>query len=176
MCAIAIVVIQLFHPKPFLPALLAGFPLMQQAVLGLALGGLYFLVGVVGQKYIAQKEMSQTVVESYSRLDLSGWNPLWIALAAGFGEELLFRGALQPVVGIWGASALFMLAHVKAYRFNRFDKRVLVQGFGLFAASVGLGYIAHFAGLLTAMIIHAAVDIAGLYAIRRMAQTSATVA
>jgi hypothetical protein len=34
---------------------------------------------------------------------------------------------------------------------------------------VVLGCIAQYAGLVTAMIIHAAVDIAGLYAIRRMA-------
>ena len=36
----------------------------------------------------------------------------WVlALASGIGEEALFRGALQPVVGLWLATLLFALAH-----------------------------------------------------------------
>ncbi|MEN8181179.1 MAG: CPBP family intramembrane glutamic endopeptidase, partial [Myxococcota bacterium] len=35
-----------------------------------------------------------------------------LALASGIGEELFFRGALQPRVGLWLASALFALAHL----------------------------------------------------------------
>ncbi len=34
-----------------------------------------------------------------------------LALTAGVGEEILFRGALQPVLGIWVTSFLFALAH-----------------------------------------------------------------
>ncbi len=35
----------------------------------------------------------------------------WVALLAGLGEELLFRGALQPFLGLPLASLLFALAH-----------------------------------------------------------------
>lgn len=36
----------------------------------------------------------------------------WVlALASGVGEEALFRGALQPVAGLWLASLVFALAH-----------------------------------------------------------------
>ncbi|MFB3853689.1 MAG: lysostaphin resistance A-like protein [Vicinamibacterales bacterium] len=35
-----------------------------------------------------------------------------ISLAAGFGEEVLFRGALQPVVGLVPASLAFGLCHL----------------------------------------------------------------
>jgi membrane protease YdiL (CAAX protease family) len=36
----------------------------------------------------------------------------WVlALASGIGEEALFRGALQPVAGLWLASLVFALAH-----------------------------------------------------------------
>jgi membrane protease YdiL (CAAX protease family) len=115
-------------------------------------------------------------VESYSRLDLHGWNPLWIALAAGFGEEFLFRGALQPVVGIWFTSILFVLVHTRAYRFNKFSKRVFVQATGIFAVSVVLGFIARYAGLVTAIIVHTAVDVCGLYVIRRVAHVQAAAA
>jgi len=34
-----------------------------------------------------------------------------LALASGIGEEAFFRGALQPVVGLWWASLLFAAAH-----------------------------------------------------------------
>ncbi len=37
---------------------------------------------------------------------------LAISAAAGLGEELLFRGALQPLVGLWPASVLFGLCHL----------------------------------------------------------------
>jgi uncharacterized protein len=173
--AIAIAIIILLHDRPYLDKLLAGLPLLQQAGIGLGVGVLYWACGVIGFKYAAGRKTARSTADSYSRLDLRGWNPVWIALAAGFGEELLFRGALQPLLGIWLTSALFVLAHIKAYRFTELSSRVLLQAVSIFAVSVVLGCIAHYAGLVTAMIIHAAVDIAGLYAIRRMAaQTPVT--
>ncbi|MDX1663242.1 MAG: CPBP family intramembrane glutamic endopeptidase [Candidatus Promineifilaceae bacterium] len=36
-----------------------------------------------------------------------------LALAAGVGEEVLFRGALQPVLGLWATSLLFAIAHIQ---------------------------------------------------------------
>lgn len=170
MCGLAVVVILLFHRRPYLPALLTGLPLFGQAFLGLAFFGLYWLSAAIGFKYVANRQATRSVTKSYSRLDLDGWNPFWIALAAGFGEELLFRGALQPLLGIYATSALFVLAHIKAYRLNAFNKRVLMQGMVLFALSIAFGYIAQYAGLITAMIVHAAMDIVGLYTIRRAAR------
>jgi hypothetical protein len=35
-----------------------------------------------------------------------------LALASGFGEELFFRGAMQPVLGLWITSAIFGVVHV----------------------------------------------------------------
>ncbi|SFF51308.1 CAAX protease self-immunity [Duganella sp. CF458] len=166
--AIAIAIIALLHDKPNMPKLLAGLPLPQQAGVGLAVGMLYWIFGVIGFKYAAARKTNEATVESYSRLDLRGWNPVWIALAAGFGEELLFRGALQPMLGIWLTSALFVLAHIKAYNFNQLNGRVLIQAGGVFVVSVFFGFVAQYVGLVAAMIIHAAIDIAGLLAIRRM--------
>ena len=34
-----------------------------------------------------------------------------LALLSGFGEELVFRGALWPHLGLWGTSALFAACH-----------------------------------------------------------------
>lgn len=43
---------------------------------------------------------------------LRGWQIAVLALASGVGEELFFRGALQPRVGLPLASLLFGLAHL----------------------------------------------------------------
>ncbi|MGW8394189.1 CPBP family intramembrane glutamic endopeptidase [Pseudoduganella sp. HUAS MS19] len=176
MSAIAVAIIALLHDKPYLSKLHAGMPLLLQAGIGLTVGLLYWAFGVIGFKYAAARKTNRSTVESYSRLDLSGWNPVWIALAAGFGEELLFRGALQPLLGIWFTSALFVLAHTRAYKFNELTGRVLIQAGSVFVVSVFFGYITQYVGLLAAMVIHAAIDIVGLYAIRRMASQTPAVA
>lgn len=44
--------------------------------------------------------------------NLTWWLVILIPLFAGVGEELFFRGFLQPRVGVYGQAALFSLAHV----------------------------------------------------------------
>jgi uncharacterized protein len=168
LCTIAFFVIIFFHQPPYLATLLAGLPLMHQFLLGIGIGIVYWASAAIGQRYMVRQQSVKHLIQSYSRLDLRGYNWLWIALAAGVGEELLFRGALQPLLGIWLTSVLFVLVHIRGYQFNTINRRVLIQALCLFAISVVFGYIARYAGLITAMLVHAAVDIVGLYAIRRL--------
>src|SRR5262249_3413519 len=37
---------------------------------------------------------------------------LVLAVASAVGEELLFRGALQPMVGLWAQAVVFALLHI----------------------------------------------------------------
>jgi len=72
-----------------------------------------------------------------------------VALLAGLGEELLFRGALQPVMGLLLASGLFAVAH-----FITPTYAVLTGLMGLY-----LGWLANVAGTLWAPIVtHALYD------------------
>lgn len=171
-CALAVAVIVLFHREPDVAAVVRGLPLIYQILLGIAFGLLYWVASLLGARFIARRKSAQHIAQSYSRLDLSGWNPLWIALAAGFGEELLFRGALQPLLGIWLTSVLFVLAHIRAYRFRTLDRRVLLQSFSIFSISVFFGVVANYAGLITAMMVHAGMDVVSLYFLRGMVQAS----
>lgn len=94
----------------------------------------------------------------------SGASPasvLTIALLAGIGEELLFRGTLQPALGArltpWGgvaaASLLFGLAHPLSRAY------VVVAGIG----GLYLGTLAQLTGeVLSATVAHAAYDIVAL--------------
>jgi len=142
--------------------------LAQEAIVALGLSAVACVNAWLGYKFASQRPVAQHTIESYSRLDLRGWNPILLAPAAGIGEEILFRGALQTLLGVWLSSALFVLAHTKAYRFNGLNRRVLLQAAGLFAVSLVLGAIAHFAGLIPAIVVHTVIDITGLYTVRHV--------
>ncbi len=43
---------------------------------------------------------------------LSSAEITWLALASGFAEELFFRGAMQPVLGLMATSLIFGAVHV----------------------------------------------------------------
>lgn len=84
-----------------------------------------------------------------------------VAIAAGAGEELLFRGALQPLAERWwgpaagwiGVSVLFGLVHAAS------------RIYFLFATAVGLylGWLAaSFDDLVAPIVVHAAYDFVAL--------------
>jgi len=65
---------------------------------------------------------------------------LVLALASSIGEELLFRGALQPWLGLWPSAVVFALLHIgPGTRFLPWTLSALVLGlgFGLIAAHMG---------------------------------------
>jgi membrane protease YdiL (CAAX protease family) len=175
MCFAAVAVILFFHENSSIALVFGGAPLIYQVAFGLGLGGVYWAASQIGYRFVASKEATRSTIESYCRLDLSGWNPLWISIAAGFGEELLFRGALQPLLGVPFASVLFVIAHARAYRFSTLKARVLVQSLGIFFIGLAFGYIALYAGLITAMITHTLVDFVGLRLIRSVVSRESAV-
>ncbi|GAB4535110.1 MAG: hypothetical protein Tsb0020_50490 [Haliangiales bacterium] len=65
---------------------------------------------------------------------------LILALASAVGEELLFRGALQPWIGIWPQAAVFALLHVGPGR------RFLPWTATSFALAIGFGYLFEWTG------------------------------
>jgi membrane protease YdiL (CAAX protease family) len=92
---------------------------------------------------------------------VEGIEPRWhtmlaVSLAAGFSEELFFRGALQAVAGRWLTAAGFVALH-GALRIR--DRGALVFAVFLFAASLGLSALCAWKGLECAMAAHAAYDL-----------------
>lgn len=84
-----------------------------------------------------------------------------VGVVAGIGEEWLFRGVLQPIVGWIVASVAFGLAHVGA--------RTMLP-FGVWASGMGflLGGLAVLTGGLTApMVAHGVYDMLALAYLRR---------
>jgi membrane protease YdiL (CAAX protease family) len=138
----------------------------EQLLFGLGLSALAAVASYVNFRLTAQSEATRNTITAYGRLDLSGLNPVWISLAAAIGEELLFRAALQPLLGVWITSVVFLLTHTPVYQFRRLNQATLMQAAGVFGASVALGFIYQYVGLLAAMMVHTALDVIGLYVVR----------
>jgi hypothetical protein len=65
---------------------------------------------------------------------------LILALASAIGEELLFRGALQPWIGIWLQAGVFALLHIgPGVRFLPWTASAFVLG-------IGFGYMVAWTG------------------------------
>lgn len=139
---------------------------MWQLVIGQGLALLAAVVSYGIYRLGAQSASTAKTVETYSRLDLRGMNPLWMALAAAIGEEMLFRAALQPLLGVWIVSLLFLVTHVPVYRFRKFDRATLAQAAGVFGSSVVLGFTFQYVGLIAAILVHLWIDIVGLLVVR----------
>ncbi len=88
-------------------------------------------------------ELSQKLYQ-----DFGFWHWLALALGAGIGEEILFRGALQPVFGIWFTSILFAIVHVQ---YGFLTPATLV----LFLLSFILGRIRQRYSTTVAILVHA---------------------
>ena len=87
---------------------------------------------------------------------LSGVQIAIVSVAAGVGEELLFRGVLQPEFGLVPASVIFGLLHMGGRG---------TLAFGLWAMAMGavLGLLAVWTnGLLAPIVAHAVYDAAAM--------------
>lgn len=164
-CILAALIIFVAQDDP--ASVLAGpMGLASQVLVGLGLSALAAIGSYVSFRLTAKSEATHKTIAAYSRLDLSGLNPVWISLAAAIGEELLFRAALQPLLGVWITSLIFLLTHTPVYQFRKLDRATLVQALGVFGASVALGFIYQYVGLLAAVLVHLAIDVVGLYVVR----------
>ena len=90
---------------------------------------------------------------------------LALALLSGLGEEALFRGALQPWLGLWPASLLFGLAHFAP------SKSLAPWTLFAFAAGLFLGALYEWTGnLLAPIVAHAGINAVNLRLLARAAE------
>jgi membrane protease YdiL (CAAX protease family) len=114
------------------------------------------------------------MLELADRMDLRGFNPLWMALCAGVSEESLFRGALQPLIGIWWTSLAFTLAHFRTGSFQSMNRTKWGYAGFVVLASLLMGYVFIEVGLIAAAVSHFVVDVIGIVIIRRGVRGTAT--
>ena len=87
--------------------------------------------------------INKTMLGSFDTI----WEWFLLAAAAGLGEELLFRGALQPIFGIVPTSIIFAVSHVQY--------GLTPATLAIFLLSVVLGIIRKRHNTTVAIIVHA---------------------
>lgn len=95
-----------------------------------------------------------------SRTKFSWPDRIQVSFFAGVGEELLFRGAIQPLIGIWLTSLIFIAIH--GYIGFRSAGQILFTLL-LFGLSMLLGWLFMAIGLIAAMTAHAVYDLLMLW-------------
>jgi len=82
-----------------------------------------------------------------------------LAVSSSVGEEILFRGALQPLIGLWPTALLFGLLHGATQR------RLRLWAAFAFVAGVLLGWLTELTGnLLAPILCHLTVNFWNLHA------------
>lgn len=94
------------------------------------------------ETYDEQTEASEALSKSIDTVGLA----FLLAAMAAIGEEIAFRGALQPVFGLWPTAILFMLVHLQ-YTLTPASLIILV-------VAIAFGWIRHNYGTTVAILTH----------------------
>lgn len=135
-------------------------PTLTTVAAGLGFTVLAFVVAIAANilAFYVQPDLAETLSGLTDELTVNFQNPigaLVLGIAAGAGEEALFRGALQPRYGIVLVSIVFALLHAPQYGLN-------LSVLGLFGVSVLLGIVRNRYGTTAAMITHATYNAIGV--------------
>lgn len=142
--------------RSFAEVLLGEGPPWLQVATGLGGGA---LMARLAQGIIASKALATTrdrYAELVGPLLVSPWSQVLVALSAGAGEELLFRGALQHWLGVPATAILFVALH--GYLDPR-NRPLSLYGLFLSGCMLLFGYYARCCGLLALIIAHALFDL-----------------
>lgn len=142
-----------------------GSNILVQAAIGLGSGALIGLAGVLMIRLQSFKEIldEYAIIRQIKELSLSPAQIMYVSLIAGISEEILFRGAIQPLIGIWWTSILFIGIH--GYIRVQSTTHVLYSLFTL-GLSIVLGLLFIYFGLISAIAAHFIYDVVVLYGIK----------
>ena len=110
--------------------------------------------------FVVSRKFMKPITNKYSHiiqgLKLSIWDIWFISFCAGVGEELFFRGGLQPLLGIWITAIIFVAIH--GY-LNPTNWRISIYGVIMIFLMAGLGYLTEEVGIISAMTAHMIIDV-----------------
>jgi len=127
-----------------------------QIILGIIVG---IITAKAGWQIVELPKLTKTKVffsNLIKPLNLNMLEIIFISICAGVGEELFFRGAIQPILGVWMTAILFVLLHGYLNPFN-----IPLTFYGMYMVLVigVLGLMTEHFGILTAIIAHSIIDI-----------------
>ncbi|HET6311307.1 MAG TPA: type II CAAX endopeptidase family protein [Candidatus Nitrosotalea sp.] len=126
-------------------------PAWWHVVLAVAAAGVFFVFGqaMTSLSHTLTPDVANQVDTTTQRLFAALDNPWGIAalaLAPGICEEILFRGAIQPRLGILATALLFASVHTQ-YALS-------IDTLAVFVIAIGLGLIRKFTNTTTSSICH----------------------
>jgi uncharacterized protein len=86
--------------------------------------------------------------------------------------KLLFRGAVQPLLGFWWTGLFFALAHSGTGGFKSMNFMKWGYAAFLFLTSLMLGLVLTQVGLIAAMVLHSLADAVIFFVLRGVARAS----
>ncbi|MFN0032985.1 MAG: CPBP family intramembrane glutamic endopeptidase [Flavobacteriales bacterium] len=161
------VIIDRFSETVNLAESFLGFvPWWQQIVAGTAAGLISALIayGLISMPFL--RKVNGHYANMFGRFQLSLSEILFISVCAGVGEEILFRGAIQPLAGIMLTAVIFVGIHGYLSPYNW---RLTIYGAVLTVLMYGIGYMSQQYGLASAIIAHTVIDAVLLYKLQHWA-------
>lgn len=155
---IGFTIIHFFHDRSIIENLSDGNSIGLQILTGITAGWMF---GYIGRWMFKNPKLRKTlddylIIKELKNLSLSNSQILQISIIAGISEEILFRAALQPLIGIWLTSLIFIGVH-GYIRFKTWGHTLFTLFTFLLSVLLGFLYI-HF-GIISAMLAHAVYDI-----------------
>lgn len=145
---------------PLLPAMRLS-EWTRSAGLGLGLGTLVLLIDLLAiSRFTWARSLAARFREILGSMGIG--SVVLLALASSVAEEALFRGLLQPWLGLWMTSLLFGLAHFPL------DRELLPWTLFAFVVGLALGVLFELTGNLAAPVLaHFLINLLGLWFIVR---------
>lgn len=162
-----VLIIEFVQEKPILEVLEEGQPVWAQLMVGVSTGllAIFIALYIITRKFFNSEK--EYYFDLFTRWNLSYTRMVFISLCAGIGEELFFRGGVQPLLGIWWTSILFVLLH--GY-LNPRNWRITIYGTVMVFIIAGFGYLFETIGIFSAMTAHAVLDMGLFLYIARLKQ------
>lgn len=132
--------------------LLASESIFYGLVVGLLISGLGF--ALLQLNYF--KEVNNYFGTIFKSFDLEWSDVFFYSFCAAVGEEILFRGAIQPFLGIYPTAFIFVLLH--GYLSFK-DKPKFTYGIYLIVVAVVFGYLMEKFGIIAPIIAHFIYDV-----------------
>ncbi|QQS30840.1 MAG: CPBP family intramembrane metalloprotease [Sphingobacteriales bacterium] len=152
--ALGMAVIWIFS-LPSLNDLLFKTALKWQLIYGTGYGVSLALIAISVAESKALEESTRFFKGFIQNSDIKYLDAFFASVCAGIGEEMFFRGALQPFLGIWLTAIIFVAIH--GYLSLK-DMGIFLYGLLMVFMTAGFGYFTNWLGIISAMIAHAVFD------------------
>lgn len=149
-------IIEQFQDRRFFHIFFGNYSILMQVLIGTAYG---VLAAFLAWRLIMTPILADTrkfFGALIRNLNLRFIDIVFISFCAGAGEEILFRGAIQPYLGIWITAILFVALH--GY-INPFNWRISIYGILMCLIIAGIGYLNDHVGLTSAIAAHFMIDV-----------------